>query len=89
MRVRATYCALRMELRLQLHHHLAHQKFVLIREGDEWRQEFNGLEDAMTVAASMVSGTIPLLVLDQAGNVVSESNVHTAGFRRNDESTHQ
>jgi hypothetical protein len=78
-----------MELRLQLHHHLAHQKFVLVKEGDEWRQEFNGLEDAMTVAASMVSGTVPLFVLDEAGNVVSESNVHTAEFRRNDPSTPQ
>jgi hypothetical protein len=77
-----------MEIRLQLHHHVVHQKFVLIKEGDEWREEFNTLEDAMKEAATMVSGGVPLFVLDEAGNVVSESHVQTAAFRQ-DESTSQ
>jgi hypothetical protein len=78
-----------MELRLQLHHHLAHRKFVLVKEGDDWRQEFNTMEEAMQVAATMVSGCVPLLELDEAGNVVLESDIHTAAYRLSDESTPQ
>lgn len=75
-----------MEPRLQLHHHLIPQKFVLIQEGDDWRQEFNSLDEALRVAATMVNGSIPVLGLDEAGNVVSESSVHTAACGRADES---
>jgi hypothetical protein len=75
-----------MELRLQLHHHLLHQKFVLIQEGDDWRREFNTLDEAMRVAATIVNGSVPVLDLDEVGNVVSESSVSTAAYRRADES---
>jgi len=78
-----------MELRLQLHHHLAAQKFVLIKEGDDWRQEFNTLEEAMAAAATMIDGSIPVFVLGEEGNVVSESTAHTATFRLTDGSAPQ
>lgn len=79
-----TSTLLPMELCLQLHHHLTHQKFVLIKEGDDWRQEFDSLEKAMATAAKMVDGNIPVLVLDEAGSVVSESSIHTARYRGTD-----
>jgi len=78
-----------MEPCLQLHHHLAHQKFVLIKEGDDWRHEFDSLEKAMSAAAKIVDGNIPLLVLDEAGRVVSESSIHTARYRGTDGSAPQ
>ena len=78
-----------MELRLQLHHHLADRKFVLIKEGDDWRQEFNTLEDAMAAAATMIDGSVPVLVLGEHGDVVSESNAHTATFRLSGDSAPQ
>lgn len=43
----------------------------------------------MRVAATLVNGSIPVLDLDEAGNVVSESSVHTAACRRADESALQ
>jgi len=73
-----------MKTGLQLHHHSTHRKFVLLREGDEWREEFDTLAAAMAVAAQMLDGAIPLLVLDEVGKVVSESTIHTALFRHDD-----
>lgn len=78
-----------MERRFQLHHHLADQKFVLIREGDDWRQEFDSLEDAMKAAASLANGSVPLLELGTEGEVVSERSISTANYRGCDESAAQ
>ncbi|HSI13276.1 MAG TPA: hypothetical protein VK961_14590 [Chthoniobacter sp.] len=78
-----------MEPRLQLHHHLADRKFVLIKEGDDWRQEFNTLEEAMAAAARLIDGSVPVLVLGEHGDVVSESSAHTATFRLIDDSAQQ
>lgn len=78
-----------MERRFQLHHHLADRKFVLIQEGDDWRREFDSLEEAMKAAATMAEGSIPLLELGEEGQVVSERSIPTANYRGRDESTAQ
>ena len=75
-----------MSLPLQLHHHVRHAKFVLIKEGDDWRQEFDTLDEAMIFAARLASGTIPLIELGEDGIVILESTIETAPFRLSGES---
>ena len=52
-----------MNSRLQLHCHTAASRFALIKEGEDWRKEFDSLEDAMNFAATILSDSIPVMVV--------------------------
>lgn len=70
---------------LQLHYHVRHSKFVLIEEGQEWRQEFNSLGEAMVCVSRLMSGSIPLIQLEEDGSIVTETLIEVAPPRSPEE----
>jgi hypothetical protein len=61
-----------MNARLQLLFHADHFKFALVKELDDWRQEFNKLREALLFAKKEGATELPFLVLDE-GELYSES----------------
>jgi hypothetical protein len=70
-----------MSPKFQLLHHIKHGKFSLVKECEDWRHEFNNLDDATRYAAQFVSGRIPLLEIDENGSVVAEKSIETSSPR--------
>ncbi len=71
-----------MNARLQLLFHADCHKFVLVRELDDWRKEFNRLREALQFAKKEGAIELPFLVLDE-GEFFSESVVAVDPKNRN------
>jgi hypothetical protein len=66
-----------MNAQLQLHYHATHFKFALVKEGEDLRQKFDAMEDALKCAARMGGKSIPLIVVNDFGMVTAECIITT------------